>query len=63
MRRYLATAVCLTLAAGAAYAAKLNKEQKRLQECGVVMQEVSTSPTASLMTYWRKPNASLWFLP
>jgi SH3 domain-containing YSC84-like protein 1 len=44
MKRYLATAVCLTLAASAVYAAKLNKEQKRLQECGVVMQEVLDIP-------------------
>jgi lipid-binding SYLF domain-containing protein len=41
MKRHLVTTVvCLTLAAGAVYAAKLNKEQKRLEECGVVMQEV-----------------------
>jgi lipid-binding SYLF domain-containing protein len=45
MKRHLiATAVCLTLAAGAVYAAKLNKEQKRLEECGVVMQEVLNIP-------------------
>src|SRR3984893_3315424 len=45
MKRYLVTtAVCLTLAAGAVYAAKLNKEQKRLEECGVVMQEVLNIP-------------------
>src|ERR1700730_3294628 len=44
MKRYLATAVCLTLAAGVVYAAKLNKEQKRLEECGVVMQEVLNIP-------------------
>lgn len=44
MKRYLATAACLTLAVGAVYAAKLNKEQKRLQECGVVMQEVLNIP-------------------
>src|SRR3977135_706421 len=44
MKRYLATAACLALAAGAVYAAKLNKEQKRLQECGVVMQEVLNIP-------------------
>ncbi len=44
MKRYLATAACLTLAAGAVYAAKLNKEQKRLQECGTVMQEVLNIP-------------------
>jgi SH3 domain-containing YSC84-like protein 1 len=45
MKRHLVTtAVCLTLAAGAVYAAKLNKEQKRLEECGVVMQEVLNVP-------------------
>jgi SH3 domain-containing YSC84-like protein 1 len=44
MKRYLITAACLTLAAGAVYAAKLNKEQKRLEECGVVMQEVLNIP-------------------
>jgi len=44
MKRYLVGAVCLTLIAGAVYASKLNKEQKRLQECGVVMQEVLNVP-------------------
>ena len=45
MKRHLvATAICLTLAAGVVYAAKLNKEQKRLEECGVVMQEVLNIP-------------------
>jgi lipid-binding SYLF domain-containing protein len=44
MKRFMVTAACLTLAAGAVYAAKLNKEQKRLQECGVVMQEVLNIP-------------------
>src|ERR1700688_1565066 len=44
MKRYLATAVCLSLAAGAVYAVRLNKEQKRLEECGVVMQEVLNIP-------------------
>ncbi len=44
MKRYLVTAACLTLAAGAVYAAKLNKEQKRLEECGVVMEEVTNIP-------------------
>src|SRR6266852_41989 len=38
MKKYLVAAACLTLAAGAVYAA--NKEQKRLENCGVVMQEV-----------------------
>ena len=44
MKRYLVTAACLTLAAGALYARKLNKEQNRLEECGVVMQEVLNVP-------------------
>src|ERR1700726_3450678 len=44
MKRYLIGAACLALAAGAVYAEKLNKEQKRLEECGVVMQEVLNVP-------------------
>src|SRR6476660_10137378 len=44
MKRYLVTAGCVALSAGVVYAAKLNKEQKRLQECGVVMQEVLNVP-------------------
>jgi lipid-binding SYLF domain-containing protein len=44
MKRYLVTAACLTLAAGGVYAAKLNKEQKRLENCGVVMEEVTNIP-------------------
>jgi SH3 domain-containing YSC84-like protein 1 len=44
MKRFMVTAVCLTLAAGAVYAQKLNKEQKRLEESGVVMQEVLNIP-------------------
>src|SRR5260370_9232192 len=44
MKRFMATAACLTLGAGAVYARKLNKEQKRLEECGVVMQEVLNIP-------------------
>jgi lipid-binding SYLF domain-containing protein len=44
MKRYLVGAVCLTLIAGVVYGKKLNKEQKRLQECGVVMQEVLNLP-------------------
>jgi len=44
MKRYLITAACLALAAGTVYAARLNKEQKRLEECGVVMQEVLNIP-------------------
>src|SRR6476646_3485807 len=44
MKRYLITAVCVGLSAGVVYAASLNKEQKRLEECGVVMQEVLHVP-------------------
>jgi len=44
MKKFMVGAVCLTLAAGAAYAQKLNKEQKRLEESGVVMQEVLNVP-------------------
>ena len=42
MKRYFAIAVCLSFAAGAVYAA--TKEQKRLENCGVVMQEVLNIP-------------------
>jgi hypothetical protein len=42
MKRYLVGAACLTLVAGAV-AGKLNNEQKRLENCGVVMQEVINS--------------------
>src|SRR5580700_11600683 len=44
MKKLLVTAVCLTFAAGAVYAHKLNKEQRRLEECGVVMSEVLHVP-------------------
>src|SRR6185503_19787140 len=44
MKRYLVIAMCVALSAGVVYAAKLNKEQKRLQECGVVMQDVLNVP-------------------
>ena len=44
MKKYLVAAACLTLVSGAVYARKLNKEQKRLEECGVVMQEVLNVP-------------------
>src|SRR5271154_6422619 len=44
MKKLLVTAACLTFAAGAVYAHKLNKEQRRLEECGVVMQEVLHVP-------------------
>jgi SH3 domain-containing YSC84-like protein 1 len=44
MKRFMVTAVCLTLVSGAAYAQKLNKEQKRLEQSGVVLQEVLNVP-------------------
>jgi lipid-binding SYLF domain-containing protein len=44
MKKYLVAATCLTLITGAVYAQKLNKEQRRLEECGVVMQEVLNVP-------------------
>jgi SH3 domain-containing YSC84-like protein 1 len=44
MKKYLVAATCLTLVAGAVFAKKLNDEQKRLEECGVVMQEVLNVP-------------------
>jgi len=44
MKKYLVAATCLTFVAGALYAKKLNNEQKRLEECGVVMQEVLNVP-------------------
>jgi len=44
MKRFMVTAVCLSLVAGAVYAQKLNKEQKRLEESGLVMQEVLNIP-------------------
>jgi len=42
MKRYFVIAACLSFAAGAVYAA--TKEQKRLENCGVVMQEVLNIP-------------------
>jgi SH3 domain-containing YSC84-like protein 1 len=42
MKRYFTVAVCLSFAAGAVYGA--TKEQKRLQNCGLVMQEVLNIP-------------------
>jgi lipid-binding SYLF domain-containing protein len=44
MKKYLVAAACFTLAAGVVYAQDLNKEQKRLEESGVVMQEVLNIP-------------------
>jgi len=44
MKKYLVAAACLTLVAGVISAQGLNKEQKRLEESGVVMQEVLNIP-------------------
>jgi lipid-binding SYLF domain-containing protein len=44
MKKFLVTAACLTFAAGAVYAHKLNREQRRLEECGVVMSEILHVP-------------------
>jgi lipid-binding SYLF domain-containing protein len=44
MKKFMVTVACLTLVAGAVYARKLNKEQERLENCGVVMQEVLNVP-------------------
>src|ERR1700719_1287266 len=44
MKRFMVSAACLTLVAGAIYAKELNKEKKRLEECGNVMQEVLNLP-------------------
>src|ERR1700741_115282 len=44
MKRTLIGAVCITLAGVSVFAHKLNKEQKRLEESGVVMQEVINVP-------------------
>ena len=37
MKKLIVTAACLSLVAGVVYARKLNKEQRRLEECGTVM--------------------------
>src|SRR5712692_8586329 len=42
MKKYLVAVACLTLAAAAVYAA--SKEEKRLENCGVVMQEIINVP-------------------
>ncbi|MGB7436025.1 MAG: lipid-binding SYLF domain-containing protein [Candidatus Acidiferrum sp.] len=44
MKKYLLAAACFTLAASFVSAQDLNKEQKRLEESGVVLQEVLNIP-------------------
>jgi len=44
MKKYMIAAACFTLAAGAAYGQESNKEQKRLEESGAVLQEVLNIP-------------------
>lgn len=44
MKKFIVTAACLSLVAGAIYARQQNKEQRRLEECGTVLQEVLNVP-------------------
>src|ERR1700692_2431246 len=44
MKRILIGAACITIAAVSVFASDLNKEQKRLEESGLVMQEVLNVP-------------------
>jgi lipid-binding SYLF domain-containing protein len=44
MKKFMISAACLTIAAGTVLAAEYNKEQKRLENCGVVMQEIINIP-------------------
>ncbi len=44
MKRFMVAAACLTFVSGTLLAGSLNKEQKRLEECGTVMQEVLNIP-------------------
>jgi lipid-binding SYLF domain-containing protein len=44
MKKFMVTAACLSLVAGVVYAKKMNKEQRRLENCGVVMTEVLNIP-------------------
>src|ERR1700675_5123961 len=44
MKKFMVTAACSSLVAGAIYARQQNQEQKRLEECGVVLQEVLNIP-------------------
>lgn len=44
MKKYLIAAACLSLVAGVMSAQELNKEQRRLEESGVVLQEVLNIP-------------------
>ena len=44
MKKYVVAAACLTLLAAAVSAQDLNKEQKRLEESGVVLKEVLNIP-------------------
>jgi len=44
MKKLMVTAACFSLVASAVYARSLNKEQRRLEECGTVMSEVLHVP-------------------
>jgi hypothetical protein len=63
MKHYLAVAVCLTLGAAILPAQELNKEQKRLEESGVVMQEVLNIPDSIPHDLLDKAECVIVFLP
>lgn len=44
MNRFIVSAACFTLAASTLFAATMNKEQERLENCGVVLKEVLNVP-------------------
>jgi len=44
MNRFMVSAACLGLAAGTIFASPMNKEQERLENCGVVLQEIINIP-------------------
>src|ERR1700687_3381579 len=44
MKRFMVVAACFTLIAGALSAKKMNKEEKRLENSGLVMQEILNVP-------------------
>ena len=59
MFRKLTLGVCIMFAASALYAA--NKEQKRLENSGTVMQEVMGVPDNIRKNSWKKPSALSFF--
>ena len=61
MIRKCAFILCVLLIAGTLYAA--NKEQKRLENSGVVMQEIINTPENIPREILERPIASLFFRP